>query len=68
MSVRMRLIGWEVRPIIMADDGENLTSVPVNPQTIAAPAWEKFKDGGDEEALSSLRAIVETTPEGESAP
>ena len=60
MSARMRLVGWEVRPVVMADDGENLTPVNINPQMIPAAAWQTFKDGGDAEALGSLRARIET--------
>ena len=63
MSARMRLVGWEVRPVVMADDGENLTPVPINPQMIPAAAWQTFKDGGDDEALGSLRARIETDTE-----
>lgn len=56
---RMRLVGWEVRPVIMADDGENLTPVPIGPQVIAASDWEKFKAGGDADALAQIRTQVE---------
>lgn len=55
----MRVVGWNVQPVIMADDGENLTPVQVSPQTIAAGQWEEFKAGGDKAALESLRAQVE---------
>lgn len=60
MSARMRLVGWEVRPVVMADDGENLTPVNIAPQVIPAAAWQTFKDGGDSEALDKLRAQIET--------
>lgn len=39
VTTRMRLVGWEVRPVVMADDGDNLTPVPVNPQMIPASQW-----------------------------
>ena len=55
----MRLVGWNVQPVVMADDGENLTPVQVSSQMIAAAAWEQFKQGGDEEALEALRDQVE---------
>jgi hypothetical protein len=57
--IRMRLVGWNVQPVVMADDGENLTPVQVGPQTIPAAGWDAFKDGGDARALESLRAQVE---------
>lgn len=60
--MRMRLIGWEVRPIVMADDGDNLAAVPVNPQTIAPAGWQKFKEGGDDESLAQLRIQIEGEP------
>lgn len=56
---RMRLVGWEVRPVVMVDDGENLTPVPVQPVTISAEQWEGFKAGGDEQSLDQLRSQVE---------
>lgn len=62
MSARMRLVGWEVRPIVMADDGENLAPINVNPQMIPAAAWQTFKDGGDSDALDKLRAQIESNP------
>lgn len=57
--MRMRVIGWEVRPVIMADDGEDLTSVPVQPQMVARSAWQAFKDGGDDAAIDNLREQLE---------
>lgn len=60
MTTRMRLVGWNVQPVVMADDGENLTPVNVGAQTIPAAQWEAFKTGGDAEALERLRAQIET--------
>jgi hypothetical protein len=59
MSTRMRLVGWNVQPVVMADDGENLTPVQVNGTQILAAEWQAFKDGGDARALDDLRARVE---------
>ena len=59
MSARVRLVGWEVAPVIMLDDGETLTPIPVEPRTITAAGWAEFKDGGDDRALSRLREQVE---------
>lgn len=59
MSVRMRLVGWTVQPVVMADDGENLTPIQVSGQMIPAADWALFKAGGDEEALEALRESVE---------
>lgn len=59
MSTRLRVIGWKVQPVLMADDGENLTPLETNVQTIPAKDWPAFKDGGDEQALEALRSQVE---------
>lgn len=37
--MRLRIIGYLVQPQIMADDGENLTPLPVQPLTILAADW-----------------------------
>jgi hypothetical protein len=60
---RLRLIGWQICPVVMADDGENITPVSVGPQTILAANWQAFKDGGDAEALESVRCQVESSTE-----
>lgn len=58
-GVKMRLVGWNVQPVIMADDGENLTPVQASGDTVLAANWEAFKNGGDEEALEGLRKEIE---------
>lgn len=65
---RMRLVGWEVKPIVMADDGDYLTPVPVGAQTIPAAGWDAFKAGGDAAALEQLRAQIEGPPLAEEQP
>jgi hypothetical protein len=55
----MRLVGWMVQPVVMADDGENLTAVNVGAQQIPAAQWDAFKAGGDAQALDQLRAQIE---------
>ena len=64
----MRVVGWQVVPVIMADDGENLEPVEVRGQQILAAQWQAFKDGGDEAALDGLRAQVEGTAVPEADP
>lgn len=59
-KVRMRVVGWQVMPVIMADDGVNLESVPVNPMHVPAAQWKEWKaSGGDRQALENLRLQVE---------
>lgn len=36
---RLRVVAYVIQPQLMADDGENLTPVTVNPVTIAAVDW-----------------------------
>lgn len=55
----MRLIGWQVCPVVMADDGDDLTSVQIQPHVVPAKDWQAFKDGGDAQALESVRQQVE---------
>lgn len=59
MSTRMRVVGWNVQPVVMADDGENLTPVQVGPQMIPASQWEDFKAGGDKKSLEGVRGHIE---------
>lgn len=63
----MRLVAWNVQPVVMADDGEHLTPVDIGAQAIPAAAWERFKNGGDAAALEALRGQIETEepPKGE---
>lgn len=61
---RMRLVGWKVQPVVMVDDGENLTGLEVAAIGVPATEWQAFKDGGDIKALEGLRAQIETAPNG----
>lgn len=59
MSARLRVVGWRVQPILMTDDGEDLTPLNVQPVEVPARDWQAFKDGGDEAALAQVREQVE---------
>jgi hypothetical protein len=63
MAIRVRLVGWNVQPVVMTDDGEHLTPLQVNVQMIPAAEWERFKDGGDVEALHAIREQVRSIDE-----
>lgn len=65
--MKMRLVGWNVQPVVMADDGENLTPVNVNGSMIPQGQWQAFKDGGDLAALEQVRAQIEE-PQPPNAP
>lgn len=64
MSTRMRIVGWEVRPVVMADDGDNLDPIQVGPQMIPAAQWEAFKAGGDAQALAGIQQQIEGPQQG----
>ena len=59
MPSKMRLVGWNVQPVVMADDGENLTPVNVGARMIPTAQWQAFKDGGDVTALEQVRVQIE---------
>jgi hypothetical protein len=60
--MNVRVVGWNVQPVVMADDGEHLTPVQVSPQMVLAAAWPAFKDGGDEAAIASIAEQIATPP------
>lgn len=55
MSSRLRVVGWNVQPVVMVDDGEDLTPLTVEHRMIPASQWAEFKNGGDAAALDSVR-------------
>ena len=59
-NLKMRLVGWSVQPIIMSDDGINLTPVEVHAQILPAAQWDSFINGGYTTALESIRTQIET--------
>jgi hypothetical protein len=59
MAKRMRVLGWQVMPVIVIDDGDSLEQQPVQAQIVSLKEWKAFKDGGDEAALASLRSQIE---------
>lgn len=64
MTARLRVVAWEVRPVVVVDDGENLAELPIQaPARIPVAGWQAFKDGGDETALEQLRGQVEHSAE-----
>jgi hypothetical protein len=55
----MRVRGWQVMPVVVTDDGDDLEDISVRPVMIPAREWQAFKDGGDEQALEQIRAQIE---------
>jgi len=52
---RLRLVGMTLQPSIVADDGETLTPLSVNPMTIGAADWPNVVEVFAE-ALATLQA------------
>lgn len=62
----VRVVAWEVRPIIMADDGTNLRPIEVTALSVPAAAWTEWKAGdGDITALDAIEAQLNPTAEPE---
>jgi hypothetical protein len=59
LTPKMRLVAWQVQPIVMIDDGKNLTPLPIDAVQIPASQWNAFKQGDDEIALNNLRSQIE---------
>lgn len=58
---RVRVVGWNVQPIVMVDDGEHLTPVQVGAQMVPSIGWDEFKQGGDDLAIESIRDQIEAS-------
>lgn len=41
---RLRVVGYLIQPQLMADDGETLTPLPVQPVTIPAADWANVRE------------------------
>lgn len=59
LSKRMRVVGWNVQPVVMVDDGDNLTPVQVQPLQVPQADWQAFVDGGWQSSLETVREQVE---------
>lgn len=71
--MKARIIGVQVIPQIVIDDGDNLTPQPVQPMTVLWRDWPQFAAHGLQDALAQLQAQLDaqnTTPEqrGQAAP
>lgn len=61
VAPRVRVVGWSVQPVLMVDDGENLTPLKIEAQMIPAAKWDEFKDGGDADAVAGICQQVEAS-------
>lgn len=64
----MRVVGWEVRPVIMADDGDSLEPLQVQLQFVPHRQWPQFTSVGYRESLEQLRRQVEQPDPPEDPP
>ncbi len=58
---RLRIVGYLVQPQLMADDGDNLTPLPVQPVAISAIDWPNVVELVSD-AIEQLRPQVEGPP------
>lgn len=59
MSKRIRVVQYVVQPVVVVDDGENLTPLEVQPIPVPAARWAEFVQGGLDQALTALQAQIE---------
>jgi hypothetical protein len=57
--MRLRVVGWQVTPVLMTDDGENLRPLTLPPAMIPGEDWAAFVEGGWKEQLDRLRDEIE---------
>jgi hypothetical protein len=58
--MRMRILGYEVRPIILADDGDLLKPVSIDAQMLNPLQFRKFAED-PEKALDDIRKQIEAS-------
>lgn len=58
MSKRVRVIQYVIHPVLVVDDGADLTPLDVEPITVPAAGWASFIEGGLASALAGLEAQV----------
>lgn len=63
MSTRVRAIQYVVQPILVADDGTDLTPLQIEPLTIPAAEWATFVGTGLADALANLEAGLNESDE-----
>lgn len=65
MSKRVRVIQYVVHPVLVADDGDNLEPLQVEPITVPAAGWADFIGGGLDGALAELQDGLNADPAAE---
>ena len=61
---RLRVVSYVVQPQVMADDGDNLTPLGVNPITVSSADWPNIVETMAI-GIEQLRQQVEGPPDGD---
>lgn len=56
MSVKVRVIGVVVQPVLVVDDGVDLTPIPVDSKQISAKEWPTYAASGFKADIAALQA------------
>lgn len=62
MTMRLRVVGWQVQPVLMADDDINLIPIPSDTRLINTHEWDQWKSGGDIQMVVEAGAKAGFTP------
>lgn len=58
MTKRLRVVSFQVMPVLMVDDGDQLEALPVQPVSVSAADWPNVHDLLAD-AIGRLRTQVE---------
>lgn len=62
--IRVRPVHFIVTPVLVADDGEHLAPIEVQPVTVSAADWPTFAAEQWPALLEQVQAQVDPTPTG----
>lgn len=57
---KARIVGWNVQPVVMVDDGDDLVSQPVEPMFIPAKQWDEWSAQGWQADVDTLKKQIES--------
>ena len=60
---RVRLRGVVVQPLLVVDDGETLTDLPIEPVTVSPQAWPDYATTTFAEAVAAYEAKLNEQPD-----
>lgn len=59
MTTRLRIVAVVVQVEAFADDGDELTPLPIQPMRIPIARWADFAAGGFDQSIVDLRTQIE---------